>query len=280
MDNNVFKVINYGTCAYFLMMYSCMMFLIELWYAPRESELFDIVGFFLLMILTGLFLFNQYRKTITSDSESGCVAALSAVKLIGSSVILVIILQLLLRQLTMTMMRFSPQALLGILLFLSIYAPFIIIAVVKIRKGFKLKDAQAFSSSINFLCCRVIVIYLFFTGVYQLLVWLMRMFMISEYGFTSFDLCLVSVPAGSIAVAAILYFAPLHIKETIKSEDASNYRYLSAQSCVTGGYLVLLSGLFRIPSLTNMEFFTEYIPVVLFLISGILLILHGKKQHI
>jgi len=298
MDNKVFKIINVGACAYFLMMYSCLMFLIQLWYSPKGSGLFISV-FTLLMLLVGLFLFSRYRKALTNNPDNGSAAASSSVKLLGGSVILVIILQLLIHQLTMSIVRFSPQVFWGILLFLLIYTPFIVIAVIKIRKGLKIKDGQTFSGNIDFLCYRIILLYLFFTGIYQLMVWFQRMFTLPDYFFTSFDLYWNFVPLGSIAVALILYFAPLRIKSIIKNADNTSYKYLSSQSCVTGGYLLLLTGLFEIidllvsnlaqlvlvfrkyggenPYSMSTRPLVEFSPALILLIISILIIIYGKK---
>jgi hypothetical protein len=301
MDNKVFKMVNTGACAYFLMMYSCLMFLIELWYSPKGYGILISSVFMLLMLLMGLFLFIRYRRALTNDPDNGSAAASSSVKLLGGSVILVIILQLLIRQLTMSIARFSPQVFWGILLFLLTYTPFIIIAVIKIRKGLKIKADQTFSGSIDFLCYRVILLYLFFTGIYQLMVWSQIMFTLPDYSFTSFDLYWNFTPLGSIAVALILHFAPLRINRTIKDADNSSYKYLSSQSCVTGGYLLLLTGLFNIFNLLVSDLaqlvlvfkkyggenpypmstrpFVEFTPALIFLIISILIINYGKKRR-
>jgi len=289
-----------GVCAYFLMMYSCLMFLLELWYSPAGDALLISV-FTLLMLLMGLFLFDRYKKALTNDPDNGNAAASASVKLLGGSITLVIILQLLISQLSMSIARFSPQVLWGNLLFLLIYTPFIVIAVIKIRKGFKIKADQTFSGSINFLCYRVILLYLFFTGIYQLMVWTQTMFTLADHSITSFDLYLNFMPLGSIAVALILYFAPLRIKSIIKNSDNENYNYLSSQSCVTGGYLLLLTGLFKIFGLLVSDLaqlvlafkkyggenpypmspkpFAEFTPALMFLVISILIINYGKKRR-
>lgn len=285
MDNKVFKIITDGTCAYFLIMYSCLIFLIELWYSPIGDGLLGRVGLCLLMLLIGFFLFYQYKKVLANNPENESSAmSSSSVELLGGAVTLIIILQLLIRQLIMTIVQFSPQTNWGFLLFLLIYVPFIVIAVIKIKKGLKIKEHKKFSGSINFLCYRVILLYLLFTGVYQLMISFEGVFMTQDYTFTSFDFYWNLVPIGSVAAALILYFVPSHRKRTIKNAENPSCNDLISQSYIMGGYLLFVTSLFSsidllVSSLTRMSFEFEFFQALIFLILSIVIIFYGKKRY-
>lgn len=278
MDRNVIRAANFGICAYFLIMYSCLMFVFKLWYATDISYLLGATGFYLAMLLIGFFFFRKYRKALKSDTDhdkdNESVAMSASVNLIGGSVIMVIMLQLLANLLSMSIVQYRPEAFFGILICLLVYAPFIIFAVIKIKKGFELGRNQPFLASIQFLCIRVLLLYLLLTGVYRLM-----KFVLINFTFSSSDFYWMLMPIASIAAALILYFAPLHIKRAIKDTDSSSYNYLSAQSCAIGGRLLLLTGLFETIDLIPIYRKSfELATVLIFLAISIFLILYGTKK--
>lgn len=274
MESKVFKMINAGACAYFLIMYSGLTFLIELWYSSKESALLTAVSH-LLMILIGILLLNKYRKALENSPDTESAAASAAGKLLGGTVILIIILQLVINQLAMFIARSNPEAFLGILFFLLIYTPFIIFAVLQVKKGLKIKAGQTFSGSIDFLCYRVILLYLFYSGLYHLMTWFQLIYMYPDISAMKLHLYWNFMPLASITAAMILYFAPLRIKNSIKDTDMVNYMYLSSQSYVTGGYLLLLTSLFKVLDQPAVMFPPDFI----LLIISILIIIYGNKRR-
>lgn len=301
MDNKAFKMINIGVCAYFLIPYSFIMFLLELWYSSFRLDLLISSGICLLMLLIGVFLFSKYRSALVYGSDDGSESSSAPVKLIGGFIILIIIVQLVVRQLSMSLMRLSFDAAQGILIFLLISSPFIIFSVINIRKGLKIKNGQRFSGSIDFVACRVVSLYLMFTGIYQLLLWSVNTFSLSDYFITPFDLFWNAMPLGSIALALFLYLAPMRINRVIRDTDHSGYKYLSFHACVTGGWLMLITALFEffdrlLPHLAQLVIgmiaysgdysgfmgarpFVEFAPVVIVLIISIASIIYGKKRR-
>lgn len=267
MNGKEFKIISTGACAYFLVMYSCLHFVLETWFSSSRIELLITAGFCMLMLLIGIVLLSRFRQagkekpdpgSEASSAISVSAAAPATAKLIGSFTILIVIAQLLIRQLSMSMMRFSPGAIWGNLFTLAFYAPFILAAVIQIRKGFRLKNGQPFDGSVSFLCGRVLLMYLFLKGIYYILLWLQPMIAMPEYSASTFDLFWNIMPLVSIVCALALYFAPLRVWNSVK-DDGSVLKYLSAQSFIISGFLLLLNGIFELSD--------RVIPDVLRLIS-------------
>lgn len=286
MDNKVFKIIIDGTFAYFLIMYSSLIFFMELLYSPIGVRLLSSIGLCLLMILIGFFLSYRYKKALANNPDNESLAmSSSSVEVLGGAVTLIIILQLLMRQLIMTIVQFRPQTISWVmLLFLLIYIPYIVIAVVKIKKGRKIKEHKIFSQSIDFLCYHILLLYLLFSGIYQLMISLKGFFVTPDDNFTSFDFYWNFVPLGSVAAALVLYFTLLYMKKTIKTPDNVSCYVLTFQSYIIGGSLLFVISLFSlidllISSLTRQSFEFEFFQALIFLILSIVIIFYGKKRY-
>ena len=252
MGDQAFKMTKIGVCAYFLMPYSCMMFLLESWYSSTLLELFLTFVICLLMLLLGISLLHRYKQALNTGTEEEGDVAFSAAKMAGGSAILVILIQLVVRQFSMSFMRPSLHAVFGMLLFLLICTPFMLVSIIGLRKGLKRKNVLAISGSIDFLICRILSFYLMFTGIYQLLLWSFNTFSLSGHFISPFDLFWNAMPLGSIAIALAVYFAPLQINQRIKGLGQWTYQWLSLQACIVSGWLMLITASF--------EFFDRLLP--------------------
>ena len=65
MDKNLFKLINLGVCAYYLIVYSCFQIYADIFSLPFELGTALIIWTYCISLLTlsvGAFIFSRYRK--------------------------------------------------------------------------------------------------------------------------------------------------------------------------------------------------------------------------
>ena len=151
---------------------------------------------------------------------------------------------------------FNPA---GPLFSILLYVPFIVIAAITIRKGLKTKERRPLSdhsSRFSFLAALLFVLY---TCIRKLLVWLMEMAAFSQYESRPQELIWICVQLVFIAAALILFFAPLGFKNEFKNADKPCGKKLTAQSFITCGFIILIS--------TSINILNFIISILIFLIS-------------
>ena len=306
MGQKLYKMIDLGACAYFLILYSVMSFVIETWSTSGAGFIMSAAAS-LLMLSAGLVLLKKYKNELLEDSEEISRTAGLASRMIGGSTILIIMIQLLLRILLMTIKNFSSDSLTFRLFFnlnslvwnmifhLVIFA-FAAAAAISLRKGLKRIKDQPYAAELRFVCYRTALIYLFFRGIFYMLQWLRPLLMMQDYRIITSDLYWNIVPLVSVAAALILYFVPLKINTGIRTVNPQTHQALTGWSQIIGGRLLLLTGVFELTEqliLVVMQLFSAFggnvsenpypaltlslAPTLVLILIGILIIKYGKK---
>lgn len=183
MEKELFKLINFGVCTYFLIVYSSLQSLLKLWFTSYPFDLAGYLSFgvILLMMLIGILAFVRYKRTWNNFSESSKMIATKAVNLIVGFIFLVMILQYIVLTISMSIGQVYQANSLSYLIYLLMYSPLIIFAVVNLIRGFRARPDTSALNDITYLCFHVVLWYSIISSIYRLLIWIGNTLTILEF---------------------------------------------------------------------------------------------------
>ncbi len=295
MDISAFERIKTGVCSYFLILYSCMQLLQNLWYSSAGDNLAESLMPFTvpaLMLACGIYMAkcNKIKAAVISDDEKPLLSA--AVNFIGGWIILAMSLKYIAPYFVFVMApgQFEWKSYLFPLIY---YSPFLIAGAVAVRKGSQIKERPAFSVRITLLCMRIVLLLICVLSVRQILLWTGPFIIFNPHEISPTEAKWIVTETVFIAASLILYFAPLRLKMNLKTADSEDYRKLARQSFTLTGFIILITG---IPFIGNAvirkydsfdffffdikEFLLQLLPTLFLVIAGLFLMYCGKdKEH-
>jgi len=279
------KLFNLGICSYFLISYFSFELLMDLWYLSADTmssfRLFMAsFGITIIVLLIGIVCYNLYKKKLIRDPDNNKIILTSqAVQLIGGWIIIAMIMPPYAFVLCMSLDQLNRFTLINIILLL-VYFPFIIIAGVNIRKGFRRDHFKSVPNHVRNLCLIVLSYYLFFSNSYEILKYISRTYPYMT-SLSPFDIKWFSLHTIFICISFILFFIAY---KDIKSCDKQYHNDLSSQAFISGGYIILMNGIAGILNLLEGSFddsisiVLQSLPAFILLIIGISFIMIGNKK--
>lgn len=296
MDRRLFEPIKRGVCSYFLLIYSCMLILQKLWYSPAQDDLTGyiiILAVPVLMLAGGIFLTVRYKKKPAdlTDEEYQSVAA--AVGIIGGWAVLAMVLKIIIRGYLFGISAgmFVPE----IFLFpLAFNGPFLIAAIVLIRRGSLKTEPPSSSAKIAFLCLQTVLMLICAVNIHQILVWFGPIVVFTPHEIIPGETKWIISGFIFDAAVLILLFVPFPLKKDLKNTDGQSYAGLISQSFTLAGYLLLIVGVSKICDVVIRkydffdlfffelsEFLVQFLPALFLLLVSLCFIRAGKKtEHV
>lgn len=264
------KLFNLGLCSYFFIAYFSFVLLMDFWYmSDHDFSSFRLfmasIGMPGLMLIIGIVCYRKYRKRVTEDPEnSKRIMTSRSVQWIGGWLILAIVMQPLSFVLFLSLGHLDNLTPVS-LIFFFFYVPFIVVAIIKIRNGYR-DDANPVPVSVRNLCLILISFYLFFTNSSEILQQILIL------SLSQFEIKWVSSHLIFIGISFILFFLAYN---NLKSYDKQHHIELLTQALITGGCLLLI---YSIPDILNFTY--PSLPAWILVIIGILSIKIGNELSI
>jgi hypothetical protein len=293
MDQRLFELTKMGACAYFLVLYSCMQILQELWYSPVKD---DLTGYLIsfavpaLMLSGGIYLSKLLKKKRIDLSEEEGLFLTAADRFIGGWAILAIVLKYIVTFYLFIIMSGNID-LKAFWFPLVFYGPFLIAAAWVIRKSSLKKQEPSSADRIKFLCLRIVLINFIILGIHQILVWFGPYIITTPHYFSPYERNWIMIEIIVMAAALIVIFAPLRRKLHLKNTDGQVYKGLLRQSFILSGHIISIVGLAKLCNALIGEydsffflffeldvFLVQLIPPLFLVIVGLCLIFY--KAHL